>query len=138
MYNELQFKEYDFRLRIKNERREIYDVIRRKWVKITPEEWVRQNIIRWLNDEKGIPFTRISSETGLIVNKLNKRADIIVYDKELNPEIIIECKAPNIKLDEKVLMQAISYNSTLTAKQIMITNGHHYLLIDLHVANATP
>lgn len=137
MYNELQFKEYDFRLRIKNERREIYDVIRRKWVKITPEEWVRQNIIRWLNDEKGIPFTRISSETGLIVNKLNKRADIIVYDKELNPEIIIECKAPNIKLDEKVLMQAINYNSTLTAKQIMITNGRHYLLIDLHVANAT-
>lgn len=129
MFKELRFKDYDFRLRTNGTRREIYDVIRNKWVKITPEEWVRQNIIRWLNDELSIPFSRISTEAGISVNRLKKRVDIIVYNETFEPEMVIECKAPTIKLDEKTLMQVSNYNSAIAAPKIMITNGQTYIII---------
>lgn len=105
---------------------EIFDKIRKKYVALTPEERVRQHIISVLIEEKSIPQTLISVEAQIKVGKLLKRFDILVYDRELLPWMIIECKSENITLSPEVLNQAIRYNKTLNAPYLLITNGKDF------------
>jgi len=101
----------------------ILDPLRRKYVKRTPEEEVRQWAIRLLHETCGAPMTLMASEYGFPFNGRKYRADIVIFDRNLKPLMLVECKAPEIVLDEKVVRQAARYNRVLGVKYIMATNG---------------
>ena len=101
----------------------IWDALRRKQLLLTPEEWVRQHVISWLVNERNIPAQSISQEYPVDVNGQNQRADIVVVDQYARPYILVECKAPDIKIDSEVAMQAWRYNNVLQARYILLTNG---------------
>jgi len=103
---------------------EVYDPLRRKNVKLTPEEGVRQSTIQLLNSRYGVPMTLMASEHGFVFNGLQYRADILVYDRSAQPLMLVECKAPEVTLDSKVIDQVIRYNKVLKVKFILITNGN--------------
>ena len=101
----------------------IWDSLRRKWLVLTPEEWVRQHVIGWLVSEKHIPELRISQEYPVNINGQHQRADIVVINERAQPLILVECKAPEVAIDNEVVMQAIRYNSVVKARYIVLTNG---------------
>ena len=107
--------------------------MRKKRILLTPEEWVRQHFIAYLNNQLGYAIERISIEKGLDYFGLKKRWDIVVYNQEFKPEILIECKAPHIALNENVLLQALNYQNQLRCNYIGITNGinHAFWKINL-------
>ena len=113
-------------LRIKNtEKGEvIFDEIRRKWVAITPEEWVRQNFLQYLLKTLQYPRSLIAVEKKFRLAELTKRCDIVVYRKE-EPWMIVECKEMKVPIDQKVLEQVIRYNMAIPSKYLVITNGIH-------------
>ena len=119
----MDYKENKFRIKIIKQNKYIFDSLRKKYVVLTPEEWVRQNYIYYLVHEKKYPKGRISVEFFLKVNQRNKRSDIIVFDKEAKPLIVVECKAADVNLTEKVFEQAAIYNLELGASYIILTNG---------------
>lgn len=125
---ELNLPKFDFQTR-NNERDklEIFDSIRRKHVVLTPEEWVRQNFARYLIDFKKFPASLMAIEKGLKVNNLTKRTDIVQYNKAGNPIVIVECKAPHIKINEDTFAQAAMYNLKMQVDYLIMTNGlTHY------------
>lgn len=99
---------------------------------LTPEEWVRQHFVQFLIEEKNYPPTLIAIEKQVVVNNLKKRSDILVFDKEGNPDIIVECKAPKIKITQATFDQIARYNSKLNANFLIVTNGltHFYCKMD--------
>jgi hypothetical protein len=105
----------------------IFDVIRKKYVALIPEEWVRQHFIHWLVDHLKYPRSLIRVEGGLTFNQLAKRTDIVVFDRHGKPWMIIECKSPDIPVSEKTVFQAATYNSIHKAKYITVTNGVAHL-----------
>ena len=109
----------------------IFDFIRKKWLVLTPEEWVRQHVLNYLVTEKIFIASSISVEKELILNDIKKRYDIVVYNRDLKPYLIIECKAPYIELDRLVVEQALRYNLTVKAELLMITNGISDLVFNL-------
>ena len=102
---------------------EIYDPLRRKMVARTPEEEVRQAVIAWLRDVKGIPETRMESEWGFMYNRRRYRADVLVFDRALQPLLLVECKAPGISLGAALVDQVLRYARVLPVRHIMVTNG---------------
>ncbi len=110
----------------------VFCVLRKKNLVLTPEEWVRQHIIHYLLTEINVPISLISSEAGLRVNKLDRRCDILVYSNEKKVKILVECKAPEIAINEKVLHQIAQYNSTIQAEYLWLSNGldHHLYSIN--------
>ena len=102
---------------------EVFDGIRKKFVQLTPEEWVRQHFVHFMMDDLGYPRTLINLETGLSYNKRSKRTDIVIYNRQMEPHIIVECKSPSVKLDQKVFDQIGIYNATLKAEILIVTNG---------------
>jgi hypothetical protein len=113
----------------------IFDQIRRKYVALSPEEWVRQHILNWLIVVHQYPKSLIKSESGLQVNRLSKRTDIVVYDRAAKPFLLVECKAPHILLSDDTFGQAVNYNKTLNAPFILLTNGIEHLSFE--VVNCT-
>ncbi len=108
----------------------IFDQIRKKMIALTPEEWVRQNFVHFLISEKGYPASLIAIETKVIVNGLNQRADIVCYNKKGLPLMVIECKAPEVKITQQVFEQVARYNLKLKTSIICVTNGlNHYCAI---------
>ncbi len=125
----LNLPEYNFRIQKTEKGIQIFDSIRKKLVALTPEEWVRQNFIRYLVEEKKYPYSLIAVETGLKYNRLKKRSDITVYDKKGNVWMIIECKAPEVKISQETFDQVATYNKSgkTTTKFLAVTNGlTHY------------
>jgi hypothetical protein len=112
-------------VRLKNQKNGtfIFDFIRKKWLVLTPEEWVRQHVLNYLVTEKKFPASSIAIEKELSLNDLKRRFDIVVYDHELKPYLIVECKAPYIALDREVMEQALRYNLSIKAELLMISNG---------------
>lgn len=107
----------------------ILDTLRRKYVKLTPEEWVRQNFVRYLINEGKYPPGLIGIEVLYTFNNVKRRIDILVHDRSGNPVMIVECKAPEIKLEEKVLEQIATYDFQYKLPYLVITNGiHHFAL----------
>ncbi len=105
----------------------ILDPIRRKYVKLTPEEWVRQNFVQYLINEGKYPAGLIGIEVLFRINKLKKRADILVHNRKGKPVMIVECKSPDIKLNESVFEQIATYNMNYKVPYIVVTNGMvHY------------
>ena len=101
----------------------IFDEVRKQWLVLTPEEWVRQNFLQYLIHQQKYPSSLIAIEKEIYLGDVKKRFDIIVYDKNTKPWIIVECKEMAIELNEAVLSQALRYNSTIQAPYIIITNG---------------
>lgn len=123
----LNLPDYDFRIRQHNGKHEIFDEIRKKYLLLNPEEWVRQNLIKFLISDREIPAGLISIEKGLKVNNLNKRTDIVIHNKKGLAVMIVECKAPSVKIDQKVFEQIARYNMSLKVPVLMVSNGlEHY------------
>ncbi len=113
---------YPIKLKSEGGIRFVFDNIRKKWLKLTPEEKVRQFFIRYLVEKKGYPASLIASEMGLNINGLKRRADIVIY-KNAEPYIIVECKAESVKIGQATVEQAANYNRSLQVEYIAITNG---------------
>ena len=128
----LNFPTYKFRIKSNENKYSIFDIIRKKYVVLTPEEWVRQHFVHYLINEKGYPISLIAVEKKLLVNNLLKRTDILVFDANGNHNIIIECKAPAIKINQQTFDQIARYNLTLNANYLIVSNGleHFYCTID--------
>jgi type I site-specific restriction endonuclease len=115
-----------FNIRLKQDDKQrlfVFDDIRKKWLNLTPEEWVRQHVVNYLITVKQYPLAYISLEKEIELNGTKKRYDIVVYNKAMKPLIIVECKAPEIALSEQVLEQALRYNLVLNVQYVFITNG---------------
>lgn len=132
MFHELNFKpfKYKFKFQTRLQKTYIFDRVRKKYIQLTPEEWVRQHIISYLIEEKGVGPGLISIEKGLKYNNLLKRYDLKVYDNELNVVLLIECKAPKIKLSEETFLQSLTYAQADQPKVIMLSNGLHHIYYD--------
>ena len=128
----LNFPEFQFKLRTFNNRQEIFDAVRRKYVALNPEEWVRQHLIAYLTSIKGYPISIIGVEKQLLLNRQTKRFDLVVFDRNARPLILAECKAPGVEVSEKTFDQAARYNIMLKADFFLITNGlqHYFCRLD--------
>ena len=125
--DKLNLPEYTFRVNDLNNQKWIFDPLRKKKVVLTPEEWVRQNFIQFLIQEKHYPEQLIKVEMGFRVNNLIKRSDIIVYDRKGKPSLIVECKAPTVKVSQGVFDQIARYNISLKVDFLVVSNGlEHY------------
>lgn len=121
----VQFPPPDFRVRKTNEGSYLFDVIRKKWIILTEEEWVRQNIIQYLIKGLQYPSTVIAVEKEIRLHDMKKRFDLLVYNADHQPWMLIECKAPHIPLTQDVLQQVLRYNMSVPVSYLIITNGKH-------------
>ncbi|MBI2280661.1 MAG: type I restriction enzyme HsdR N-terminal domain-containing protein [Bacteroidetes bacterium] len=117
---------YNLTLKEENGNHFIFDDIRKKYLRLTPEEWVRQNFVKYLIDKKKYPASLIVIEKGLKLNELTKRADVLIY-KDSSPILLVECKAPTVKISQDTFDQISRYNLTFKVPYLMVTNGmSHY------------
>ncbi len=123
----LNFPQYQFRLKNSENKTRIFDVVRKKFVVLQPEEWVRQHLVHYLVNDKKYPISYINVEKQFTVNNLRKRYDVVVYNKQGEINILCECKAPGTPISQETFNQAARYNLPLKAKYFIVTNGlHHY------------
>ncbi|WP_316811007.1 type I restriction enzyme HsdR N-terminal domain-containing protein [Pedobacter heparinus] len=128
----LNLPEYPFKITLKEARHFIFDEVRKKHLVLTPEEWVRQHFIQYLILEKKFPKSLIQIEGGLNLNHLQKRTDIVIFNTHGERIMVIECKAPAVKVTQAVFDQAARYNSVHKTKWLVVTNGlrHCYATIN--------
>ena len=119
----LNFPEYTFKIRETEKNPQIFDPFRRKYVALTPEEWVRQHLVHYLIHEKGVPRSLISVEKSIRVNRLAKRMDAVVFSRQGTPLMLIECKAPSVQVSQATFDQAARYNLSLNVNYLLISNG---------------
>ncbi|WP_299063646.1 type I restriction enzyme HsdR N-terminal domain-containing protein [uncultured Polaribacter sp.] len=131
-FQKLNLPNYNFKLKSSENKTLIFDKLRKKYMVLTPEEWVRQHFVCFLMDEKKYPTSLIALEKQLTINNRKKRTDILVFNKEGNHEIIVECKAPSIKITQDTFDQIARYNLKLKANYLIVTNGleHFYCKMD--------
>lgn len=120
---EIHFSKYNFKITADGEQQMIFDIIRKKNVVLTPEEWVRQHIVHYLINDYGFPKSLISLEKQLVLNELSKRTDIVLYNQLASPCMIVECKAPEVKITQKTFDQIARYNLTLQVPYLWVSNG---------------
>jgi hypothetical protein len=130
-------KLFQERIRHKEGQRYVFDPIRKKEILLTPEEEVRQCLLDYLILEKKYSKNHIKIEGGLRVNALKKRVDIIIYDRQSAPYLLIECKAPAVKLDAQTIKQASNYNSEIKAPYLAISNGTQHFCFAINFENKT-
>lgn len=129
----LNFPEFNFTLREgQNGRKLIFDPARKRYVKLTPEEWVRQHLINYLTTAKNVPLTLMAVENGLKINGMLQRFDLVIYNNTGKAMMIAECKAFSVKLSTDAMFQAARYNMNLKVDYLLITNGldHHCAHVD--------
>ena len=129
---QLNFPNYTFKIKNIENVDYIFDEIRKKYIKLTKEEWVRQNCVNFLVKEKKFSQVLINVEKTLKINNLSKRYDIVVYNSDGSIKLLVECKSPEIKITQKTFDQIAIYNMSLKAELLMLTNGinHYYCKID--------
>ncbi|MBD0824533.1 type I restriction enzyme HsdR N-terminal domain-containing protein [Aestuariibaculum marinum] len=129
---DLNFPKFSFRLKNSENKISIFDCIRKKFVVLQPEEWVRQHCLMYLMEVKGYPNSLINIEKELIVNDLKKRYDIVIFNTDGSIHLIVECKAPSITINQQTFDQIAQYNQVLNATYLMVTNGlnHYYCQMD--------
>ena len=126
----IEYPPYQPKIKKENGREFIFDNVRKKWIVLTPEEWVRQNFLQYLIVVKKYPASLIAVEKEITVGELKKRFDIVVYDNNTNPFIIVECKEMNVDLNENALFQAMRYNIPLQVKYLVVTNGSYCFAVE--------
>jgi type I site-specific restriction endonuclease len=123
----LNLPQYSFRIKEISDKKLIFDGFRRRWVALTPEEWVRQNFARYLTEEKHFPASLVAIERSLRINQRDFRTDIVLFSKSGNPLVVVECKAPEVKISQQVFDQIARYNLDLRVNYLIVTNGlSHY------------
>jgi hypothetical protein len=121
------------KLRSADGKTEVWDSIRRRYIILTPEEWVRQHFIHFLILDKKIPASLMAIEVSLKYNRMARRCDILVYDRQGKPLLIVECKAPEVKISQNAFQQIAMYNMTLKVPYLVVTNGmNSYVCIINH------
>jgi hypothetical protein len=136
---QLDFPNYTFKIKNSGNGDYIFDEIRKKYIKLTKEEWVRQNCVKFLINEKNFPSILINIEKTIKINKINKRYDIVVYKPDGRIKLLVECKSPEIKINQKTFDQIAVYNMNLKSEQLMVTNGleHYYCEINYEKGHYT-
>ena len=132
---QLNFPIYNFRFKNSENKVSIFDEIRKKFIILTPEEWVRQHVVRFLLEEKKYPKSLINIEKVLIVNGLRKRYDVVVFNPDGSIFVLVECKAPEIKTAQATFDQIARYNLALKAQFLMVTNGHNHYFCQMDFEN---
>ena len=117
---------FDIRIKQQGQRRQVLDILRRKYVTLTPEEWVRQHFVNYLIAHKGYPKGLLANEVELQVGEKRLRCDTLLYNKQLQPRMIIEYKAPDIEITERVFNQIMAYNQQLHVDYLIMSNGHQH------------
>lgn len=136
-YPPLNLPAADLRLRNTGTKPEVWDMLRRKWLVLTPEEWVRQHFIRFLTGTHGIDPFRIVQEQQLCIDGFSLRADIVVYSRQADPQLIVECKAAGVAITQEVFNQVAHYNIQLGVPYLVVTNGlQHYCCEIDHIARS--
>ncbi len=130
---QLNFPKYLFRFKNSENKIAIFDEIRKKFIILTPEEWVRQHVVRFLIDECNYPISLINIEKTLKINDMTKRYDIVVYNNDGTINVLVECKSTDVKISQSTFDQIARYNLSLKATILMITNGinHYYCNMDI-------
>lgn len=124
---ELSIPIYDFKFDTTSGKPRIYDPLRKKYVALTPEEWVRQNFVQYLVQVLDYPRGLMQIEASITVYNFSRRCDAVLFDRSLQPRMIIECKAPDVTLNERTFEQIAVYNAALKARYLTVTNGRtHY------------
>jgi hypothetical protein len=131
----LNFPKYQFRFR-EQEKPHIFDLIRRKFVLLTPEEWVRQHVVNFLINEKKYPKSLINVEKLIMLNAVKKRYDVVVYNSDGSIRLLVECKAPEVKISQVVFDQIARYNLALQADLMMVTNGLEHFYCQINYAES--
>ncbi|WP_298516425.1 type I restriction enzyme HsdR N-terminal domain-containing protein [uncultured Kordia sp.] len=128
----LNFPKYSFRFKNRENKIYIFDAIRKKFVVLTPEEWVRQHTVQFLIQEKNYPISLINVEKELIFNDLKKRYDIVIFNSDGSIFLVVECKRSKITINQQTFDQIARYNMILNAEYLMVTNGlnHYYCTMD--------
>jgi hypothetical protein len=128
----LNFPTYKFRFKNSENKVHVFDDIRKKFVVLQPEEWVRQHVLQFLIQDKGYPKSLINIEKELTINNLRKRYDIVIFYPDGNINLIVECKSPNIKISQGTFDQITRYNLALKSTLLMVTNGleHYFCKMD--------
>ena len=121
----LQYPDKTPAIRQRNKDREIFDPVRKKWVLLSPEEWVRQQFLLLLTEAHQYPVSLVAVEKSFSLGTLQKRFDILVYNRSQEPWMMIECKAQSVALDESVFEQLLRYNMSIPVRYLLITNGSH-------------
>ena len=132
---QLNLPEYEFSTTQKEGRTMIFDTYRRRWVKLTPEEWVRQHFIRYLVGEKHYPAALMAVEHSLKINRQVFRADVVVFTTDGKPKLVVECKAPEVKITQKVFEQIVRYNFEFQVDYLIVTNGLSHFCCQIDKAN---
>ncbi len=130
--NQLNVPPVDFRFKNSENKTYIFDIIRKKFVVLQPEEWVRQHLVHYLIYHKNYPKSHINVEKKLEVNQMTRRYDIVVFDKSGGIELLVECKAPSVAITQEVFDQIARYNLSLKSNYLMVSNGlkHYYCQIN--------
>ena len=121
----IKYPAFEFKIKEKEGNEIIFDVLRKKWIALTPEEWVRQNFIQYLLQESKYPRSFVAVEKEIMLGELRKRFDVLIYNRNHEPWMMIECKSMDITLDQKVLDQVLRYNISVPVKFMVITNGSY-------------
>ncbi len=132
---ELNFPKYDFRVKNEAGKRTIFDKCRKKFVALTPEEWVRQNMVEFLTKEKQFPISLIANEIAVEINSMKKRCDTVIFNNELQPIAIVEYKAPQITINQKVFDQIATYNLKLNVPLLIVSNGLTHVCCQIDYKN---
>lgn len=119
----LNLPNYPHKIKQEKNKAYIFDFIRKKYLVLTPEEWVRQHFVHYLITQKKIPSSLIVIEKGLKLNEMQKRADVLVYDKTKNPLVLVECKAATVKITQETFNQIARYNMVFKVPYLIVTNG---------------
>ena len=126
---------FTLKIRENGSQQEVFDPVRQKWVVMTPEEHVRQVFILYLLNVKQLPLSHLSVEHAVTVNGMTQRYDLVVFGNDLQPWMMVECKAPHVKLTQKVADQAARYNTVLRAPLICVTNGMEQRVFEIDFEN---
>ena len=121
----IEYPAYDFKIRKEKNTELIFDAMRKRWLILTGEEWVRQNFLQYIAQVKNYPASLIAIEKEIYLGELKKRCDIVVYNRDMLPWMIVECKEMNERLNANVLDQILRYHITLPAKYLVVTNGSY-------------
>lgn len=132
----LNFPAYSFRLKSSENKTFIYAILRKKFIQLTPEEWVRQHVIQYLLEEKNYPRSLLNAEKQIKLGNLVKRYDVVGFKPNGAIQLIVECKAPSVKITQAAFDQIARYNRALKAEYLMVTNGleHYYCQMDYRAA----
>ena len=132
----LIYPSFNVRIKHENNKAYVFDEIRKKWILLTPEEWVRQHLLNYLVTEKSVPASLISIEKEINLNNTRKRYDAVVYNKTTTPVLLIECKAPDVSITETTLEQTLRYNLILGVNYLLMTNGLKQFVIKVESEKA--